>query len=227
MMNALIQNYNNILNKINILAREQNRTVQLIAVSKTFPSTNIRELFQIGQTNFAENYAQEFAVKVQELSDLPIKWHFIGNIQSNKTKLISQHADWVHSITTAKHAIRLNNDRPAKKESLNVLIEVNISHDNNKHGLSTIEEILSLAEIISQQGRLTLRGLMGVASHINDAQLINEQFHALHNLFLQLQHEYAVDTLSMGMSSDYEFAILNGATQVRIGSLIFGERDYK
>lgn len=224
-MTTLKQNYQMIKNNINSLSSEQN--VQLIAVSKTFPSKDIRELFSYGQTSFAENYVQEFVTKAQELKDLTIDWHYIGRIQSNKTKHIAKYANWVHGLESTKHAIRLNNDRPADMAKLNVLIEVNLSGDITRHGLTAMDEIQELVALIKQQQNLSFRGLMGVASATSDMTLVKSQFELLNNIFKQLQsHNSTVDTLSMGMSGDYALAIECGSTMVRIGSLIFGNRNY-
>ncbi|MBP9743553.1 MAG: YggS family pyridoxal phosphate-dependent enzyme [Burkholderiales bacterium] len=224
-MNQVTINYYNILNKINQLANSNN-PLTLIAVSKTFAPNLIIQLYELGQKDFAENYAQELAFKAQQLNNLKINWHFIGNIQSNKIKLISKYASWVHSLSCPKHAILLNTARMAhSKNPLNVLIEVNISHDKNKSGVFNLEEILSLAQVISAHQQLRLRGLMGIASYTNDNKIIAQQFGQLHHFFNQLKiHGYVVDTLSMGMSADYQLAIENGATMLRIGSLIFGSR---
>lgn len=224
-MNELTINYYDILNNINQLAKKDNPAA-LIAVSKTVATDRIMQLHELGQKDFAENYAQELALKAQQLDNLNINWHFIGNIQSNKIKLISQYASWVHSLSCPKHTISLNNARMAYgTNKLNVLIEVNISHDQNKHGIFNLEDILNLAQVISSQKQLYLRGLMGIASHTDDKQVIAQQFGQLRYFFNQLKaHGYLVDTLSMGMSADYQLAIENGATMLRIGSLIFGNR---
>lgn len=224
-MSTLKQNYQTIKDKINSLPSEHK--VQLIAVSKTFPSKDIRELFSYGQTAFAENYVQEFVAKAEELKDLAIEWHYIGKIQSNKTKHIAKYANWIHGLESAKHAIRLNNDRPANMPKLNVLIEVNLSGDITRHGLNSLDEILGLVSIIKQQENLIFRGLMGVASATSDSTIVKLQFERLNALFKRLQlHNPTVDTLSMGMSGDYALAIECGSSMVRIGSLIFGNRSY-
>ena len=220
-MNQLAQNYNNIRNS---LLQQQ---VKLIAVSKTFPETDIREVYALGQRDFAENYAQEFQKKAQNLSDLEIQWHYIGNIQSNKTKLIATYAHWVHSVSSEKQALRLNKDRPLEMPKLNVLIEFNLSGVDSRHGVNNIEEVIALAKIISSQDKLILRGLMGVASP-GDTAVVTNQFKAIQDIFNQLKQlgYTSVDTLSIGMSNDYQLAITNGSTMVRIGSLIFGNRNY-
>lgn len=224
-MLILEKNYNNTLQSISNCAN--GKAIKLIAVSKTVPESVIRQLYEIGQRDFGENYAQEFNQKANNLKDLDIVWHFIGNIQSNKTKLISKYAHWVHGLTTAKQAIRLNNDRPEHMGKLNILIEVNISGESSRHGLNAFEDICELSTIINQQPNLTFRGLMGLASATPDKSIINSQFTKLTQIFNQLcQSGHQLDTLSMGMSGDYKVAIEAGSTMVRIGSLIFGERKY-
>ena len=202
--------------------------VELIAVSKTFPSDLIRQAYTHGQRKFAESYPQELTQKVHELADLTIEWHFIGNIQSNKTKLIATQASWVHTLTKLQHAKRLNDQRPAELSPLQVLIEVNISQEANKQGVNNWQELLQLAQAIIQLPRIKLRGLMGMASASADQQLIRAQFQQLDSYLKQLNTQGLgnFDQLSMGMSADYPLAIETGATLVRIGSNIFGARTY-
>jgi pyridoxal phosphate enzyme (YggS family) len=219
-MNTLEQNYSDVLHKIGT-----NSNIKLIAVSKTFSSTVIRELYDLGQLDFGENYAQEFSQKTEQLKDLDITWHFIGNIQSNKSKLIATHAHWVHSISSAKQIIKLSNQRPLDMAKLNVLLEVNLSGEENRHGVHNFENLIELANIICSTNNLVFRGLMGIASATDNKQLIESQFQQLKTLFDRLVSEgFNVDTLSMGMSNDYDLAIKCGSTMVRIGSLIFGSR---
>ena len=227
---ALTQNYYAVQKNIEDVRTQYNirQNIQLIAVSKTFPAENIRHLFSLGQVDFGENYVQEFQAKATALSDLNIVWHYIGKIQSNKTKILAQHAHWVHGLDKASHALRLNKDRPSDMPKLNILIEVNISSSNNRHGVNTLNEILALAAVIDSQPNLVFRGLMGIAGNTPDAAVTNRQFQHLHSLFLQTQQLYPqIDTLSMGMSGDYHLAMQNGATMLRIGSLIFGHRPEK
>lgn len=225
-MPNITQNLQQVNNSIKALAHEQK--VELIAVSKTFPSTLVRQAYADGQRKFAESYPQELAQKTRELADLEIEWHFIGNIQSNKTKLIAQQASWVHTITKLQHAKRLNDQRPAELAPLQILIEVNISQEPNKYGVNNWQELIQLAQAIMQLPRLELRGLMGMASATNDQQLIQAQFQQLGRYLEQLNTQGLgnFDQLSMGMSADYPLAIKAGATLVRIGSNIFGARTY-
>lgn len=202
--------------------------IKLIAVSKTFPLESIIELHkQTGQVSFAENYVKEFVLKAESLKSYNFEWHFIGNLQSNKTKDIAKYASWVHSIENERQVSRLNKDRPAKMPPINVLIEVNISGESSKHGLVMLDDVIKLATLISQQDNLVFRGLMGVASDTQDLSIIASQFKQLKNLFDNLIHQgFSIDTLSMGMSGDYVTAIENGSTMIRIGSAIFGHRNY-
>lgn len=202
--------------------------VELISVSKTFPQQLIQEAYACGQRKFGESYPQELATKAQELIDLNIEWHFIGNIQSNKTRLIAQYSSWVHTITQFQHAKRLNDQRPADMPPLQVLIEVNLSQESTKSGVNNLDEIIQLATEISSLPRLKLRGLMGMASNSNDQQLVKTQFQQLNTYLEQLQvHDFdQLDQLSMGMSQDYPLAIAAGATLIRVGSSIFGARTY-
>ena len=201
--------------------------IQIIAVSKTIPVSKILELYtESHQTSFAENYVKEFSHKVDELPK-DLEWHFIGNIQSNKIREISQKSSWVQSLEKIKHAELLNVNRFPTQPKLNVLIEVNISGEPNKHGLQSIDEIIQLADTIKQLPNLTLRGLMGVASNSTDESKIFQQFSYLKSIYDKLNITgYQLDTLSMGMSHDYPIAIKCGANMLRIGSRIFGERDY-
>jgi len=202
-------------------------SIKLVAVSKTHPETAILEALAAGQTDFGENYVQELANKAANLKEYPICWHFIGHIQSNKTRQIAQYANWVHTLTKLQHAIRLNNQRPADLPVLNVLIEVNISNEASKNGLTDLEEIYALALEIAILPMLKLRGLMGMASDTTDLALIKSQFLKLVQIRQELnQRGLDLDQLSMGMSNDYPIAIECGATMVRIGSKIFGKRIY-
>ncbi len=200
--------------------------ITLIAVSKTFGINAIRELYDLGQRDFGENYAQEFSQKSNELEDLDIVWHFIGNIQSNKIKLIATSAHWVHSISTAKQIIKLAKYRPTNLPKLNILLEVNISNEPSRHGIKTYNELIELANLIKTTNNLQFHGLMGIASDTSDTLLIEKQFQKLVNTYKQLTRDgFDVDTISMGMSNDYELAIKNGSTMIRIGSKIFGSRN--
>lgn len=199
-------------------------TAQLIAVSKTKPVNDIREAYQAGQCQFGENYVQELATKAQELTDLTqIRWHFIGPIQSNKTRDIAVYADVVHSIDRLKIAERLSAQRPVGKEALQVLLQVNISREDSKSGILA-EDLLPLARQISNLPNIQLAGLMAIPAPAVNGD--NQQaFAAMQQLSATLQAEFPqADQLSMGMSDDWQQAVLFGATMIRLGSAIFGAR---
>ena len=203
---------------------------ELIAVSKTFPAADVRLLCQKStQRDFGENYLQEFEEKSSELADIPdICWHIIGHIQSNKSRIAAERAHWVHTIDREKIARRLSDQRPETMPPLQVLIEVNIGGEDVKHGVPPQEETLrELAFQVASLPRLKLRGLMCVARLGSSEEELHQQFGRMNELlqFLQAQG-LDVDVLSMGMSDDLETAIACGATHVRVGSAIFGQRDY-
>lgn len=200
-------------------------SVQLLAVSKTKPASDLRLAFEAGQTQFGENYLQEALDKQQQLSDLNIQWHFIGPIQSNKTRSIAEHFDWVHSVERLKVAQRLSNQRPDSMAELNVCLQVNISGEASKSGVSA-DELLPLAKQVAELPHLTLRGLMVIPQATDNPEHQQQQFSEVKALFDQLKSEYdSVDTLSMGMSGDLEVAVEQGSTMVRIGTAIFGARN--
>ena len=203
---------------------------ELIAVSKTFPAADVRLLCQKStQRDFGENYLQEFEEKSSELADIPdIRWHIIGHIQSNKSRIAAERAHWVHTVDREKIARRLSDQRPETMPPLQVLIEVNIGGEDVKHGVLPQEETLrELAFQVASLPRLKLRGLMCVARLGSSEEELRQQFGRMNELlqFLQAQG-LDVDVLSMGMSDDLETAVACGATHVRIGSAIFGQRDY-
>ncbi|BBJ00525.1 UPF0001 protein [Ferrigenium kumadai] len=200
--------------------------VELLAVSKTFPYEAIREAWQAGQRRFAESYVQESLHKMEALHDLPIEWHYIGPIQSNKTRPIAEHFAWVHSIDRLKIAERLSAQRPANLPPLQVCIEVNISGEASKSGVAP-DEVAALAQTVAALPNLKLRGLMTVPAPTEDASEQHAAFARLRKLFEQLNRQgLRLDTLSMGMSHDFPSAIAEGATIVRVGTAIFGARHY-
>jgi len=214
--------------------------VQLLAVSKRFPIKSIQSAYNLGLHDFGENYAQEGIEKIQQLTHLPLTWHFIGPIQSNKTQLIAQHFDWVQTVCREKIIARLQAQRPENLPSLNVLIQVNISQDGNKSGLMAdffdddrdisqqplYQKIYKMAQLIQAQSRLTFRGLMAICEKSLSEDQLSLQYSQLDQIYQRLQQEFkGVDTLSIGMSQDYETAIKHGSTQVRIGTGIFGARN--
>ena len=202
--------------------------VQLLAVSKTFPAEAVRAAAATGQTAFGENYVQEGVAKVQALADLQpklnLEWHFIGPLQSNKTKQVAEHFAWVHGIERLKIAERLAAQRPTNLPPLQVLIQVNVSGELSKSGV-VVAEVLALARGISGLPALRLRGLMAIPEPTDDLALQHARFRSVADCLKNLiQQGFPVDTLSMGMSADLESAIAEGSTLVRVGTAIFGQR---
>jgi len=197
--------------------------IGLLAVSKTKPADAIREAFAAGVTDFGENYLQEALDKQTQLSDLPVVWHFIGPIQSNKTKPIAEHFAWVHSVDRLKIAERLSAQRPAHLPALNICLQVNVSGEASKSGCSP-DQLSALAHAVTQLPNLRLRGLMAIPEPTDDVSEQRAAFARLRELQQSLNLD--LDTLSMGMSHDLEAAIAEGATWVRIGTALFGARDY-
>ncbi|WP_256830809.1 YggS family pyridoxal phosphate-dependent enzyme [Pseudomonas sp. Pse1] len=202
-------------------------SVQLLAVSKTKPAEAVREAFAAGVRDFGENYLQEALGKQLELTDLPLSWHFIGPIQSNKTRAIAEHFAWVHSVDRLKIAQRLSEQRPADLPPLNICIQVNVSGEASKSGC-TPADLPALASAINALPRLVLRGLMAIPEPTDDRAEQDAAFAAVRELnqSLQASLKLPLDTLSMGMSHDLESAIAQGATWVRIGTALFGARNY-
>ena len=199
-------------------------SVLLLAVSKTFGADAVREAAAAGQREFGENYVQEALDKIEATRDLGLRWHFIGPIQSNKTRPIAEHFDWVHSVDREKIARRLSEQRPDGMSPLNVCIEVNVSGESSKSGVAPAE-VPALARLMAGLPRLRLRGLMAIPEPTDDMALQRRRFGELRGMKDALAREGIVlDTLSMGMSADLEAAIAEGATIVRIGTAIFGER---
>ncbi len=198
-------------------------SVRLLAVSKTKPASAIREAHAAGVSDVGENYLQEALAKQQALRDLPLTWHFIGPIQSNKTRAIAEHFDWVHAVDRLKIAQRLSEQRPEGLPPLNLCLQVNVSGEASKSGCEPAE-LPALANAIAGLPGLRLRGLMAIPEPTEDRAAQEAAFATLR----QLQEELALglDTLSMGMSHDLEAAIAQGATWVRIGTALFGARDY-
>ena len=201
------------------------REVSLLAVSKTTPRSCIEEACLSGQHAFGESYVQEGVRKITQLAHLGIEWHFIGPIQSNKTRLIAEHFQWVHSVDRDKIAARLNDARPRHLPPLDVCIQVNVSGEKNKSGVAP-GEARELARVIKKLDRLRLRGLMTIPEATSDISLQRRRYALLRTLKDELNGAgYALDTLSMGMSDDLESAIAEGATIVRVGTAIFGSRE--
>ena len=198
--------------------------VRLVAVSKTFPAAAVREAAAAGQRDFGENYVQEAVEKIRSLSDLPLVWHFIGPIQSNKTRPIAEAFQWVHSVDRERVANRLSEARPAHLPPLKVCIDVNVSGEASKSGVAP-GAVQALAKHVSALPRLALHGLMAIPEPTPDVRLQRQRFRVLRELKDELGRAgLPLDALSMGMSADLESAIAEGATMVRVGTAIFGER---
>ncbi len=201
-------------------------SVRLLAVSKTQPPAAVREALGCDQVAFGESYAQELAKKCNELAGLGIEWHFIGPIQSNKTRLLAAHAHWVHSIDRLKIAQRLDDQRPEAALPLQVCLQVNLSRESSKSGVE-LTDLPSLAEEIGALSRLRLRGLMAIPAPSEDFDQQRRAFADLRKALEGLNERgHRLDTLSMGMTRDLEAAIAEGATIVRVGTGIFGAREY-
>ena len=198
-------------------------SIHLLAVSKTKPAQAVREAYAAGLHDFGENYLQEALGKQADLTDLPLSWHFIGPIQSNKTRAIAEHFAWVHSVDRLKIAQRLSEQRPPDLPPLNICIQVNVSGEASKSGC-TPADLPALATAISALPRLKLRGLMAIPEQTEDRAEQDAAFATVRDL--QASLNLPLDTLSMGMSHDLESAIAQGATWVRIGTALFGARDY-
>ncbi|WP_417438528.1 YggS family pyridoxal phosphate-dependent enzyme [Idiomarina sp.] len=205
------------------------QSVKLLAVSKKHSLDAIKAAIAAGQMHFGENYVQEAVDKITQLKEQtsePVQWHFIGPVQSNKTKDIAQHFDWVQSVEREKIARRLNEQRPGDSQQLNLLLQVNIDDDDNKSGLAP-EQVDALAEYVMNCPKLKLRGLMTILKAGTTEDECKKSFQHMYKLYQQLQRAYGeqIDTLSMGMSGDMRQAVLEGANMVRIGTAIFGERE--
>jgi pyridoxal phosphate enzyme (YggS family) len=226
LMSTIADNISLVSSRIHAATLAANRaenSVQLLAVSKTKPAQVLREAYAAGLRDFGENYLQEALGKQLELADLPLIWHFIGPIQSNKTRAIAEHFDWVHSVDRLKIAQRLSEQRPADLPPLNICIQVNVSGEASKSGCAPAD-LPALANAISELPRLKLRGLMAIPEPTEDRAAQDAAFAAVQSL--QASLNLPLDTLSMGMSHDLESAIAQGATWVRIGTALFGARDY-
>ncbi|MDU8924025.1 YggS family pyridoxal phosphate-dependent enzyme [Pasteurellaceae bacterium LIM206] len=230
---SIQQNLSHIHRQIQQNCRQAQRpesAVRLLAVSKTKPVEDILQAYQAGQTAFGENYVQEGMEKIQyfQQAGIALEWHFIGPLQSNKTRPVAEHFDWMQTLDRAKIADRLNQQRPAGKAPLNVLIQINISDESSKSGIRPAE-MLALAKQVKTAPRLRLRGLMAIPAATDDIAGQAQAFNEMNVLFRQLQAAFPdeqIDTLSMGMTDDMATAIRCGSTMVRIGTAIFGKRDY-
>ncbi|MFC6337043.1 YggS family pyridoxal phosphate-dependent enzyme [Pseudomonas sp. CCM 7891] len=225
-MSTIADNISLVSDRIRAAAQAVQRdanSIHLLAVSKTKPAHAVREAYAAGMRDFGENYLQEALGKQLELTDLPLSWHFIGPIQSNKTRAIAENFAWVHSVDRLKIAQRLSEQRPADLPTLNICIQVNVSGEASKSGC-TPADLPALAKAICALPRLRLRGLMAIPEPTEDRAAQDEAFATVRDL--QTSLNLSLDTLSMGMSHDLESAIAQGATWVRIGTALFGARDY-
>ena len=241
---SLEQNFIKVCQQISLAKTKYNRihgisstdrslkNVRLLAVSKKKPAEMVRAIWEMGQRDFGENYIKEAVDKINQLNDLSdIQWHLIGPLQSNKTKDVAEHFDWVHTIERLKVAQRLNMQRPKDKSPLNVCIQINISHQASKAGI-TEDELFVLAEEIIALPRLRLRGLMTIPAPVDfsisdEVATLRKDFQAMRHLYFTMQQRYPnqqIDTLSMGMSRDLSLAIEEGSNLVRVGTALFGER---
>ncbi len=237
-MNSIVVNLIQVRNRIELAALASKREpegIELLAVSKTFPASAVEEAMHAGQSAFGENYVQEGVDKIVQLEKLRpwLVWHFIGPLQSNKTREVAQHFDWVHSVDRLKIAERLSTQRgefPHLAE-LQVCVQVNVSEEDSKSGVA-LTKAEALCDAISKLPNIALRGLMAIPAPNPDPKIQREAFSAVRDCFQRIQSSHLVDpgyqffdTLSMGMSDDLEAAIAEGSTMVRIGTAIFGKRD--
>ncbi len=225
-MAKVTENYQQVQQRITAFSESANRTDEpvLLAVSKKHKLQKITELAAIGHQNFGESYAQEGVEKIKLISDLNLIWHFIGPIQSNKTKLIAEHFDWVQSVDRMKILKRLSQHRPATLPPLNILLQVKIGDEDSKSGAS-LTEVLAMAKAAEEADNLIFRGVMCIPPPSQNLQTQITYFQQAKNLFDDLVRKYPqVDTLSMGMSNDLQAAIMTGSTMVRVGTDIFGAR---
>jgi len=213
--------------RINTAAQRAGRdpsAIRLLAVSKKQPAQAIRELASLGQQAFGENYLQEAVEKICSLNDLQLEWHYIGQLQRNKTRVVAENFDWVQSIDRAVLAERLSAQRHADRADLNLCIQVRMSEETGKGGVS-INEVFPLAGIIDKLSRVNLRGLMTIPENTSNVEKQRQSFRRMYAIFSDLKSQFpTVDTLSMGMSGDFELAIEEGSTMIRVGSALFGPR---
>lgn len=229
-MTIISANLQAVKQRIRASARSAGRdagAARLLAVSKGWPADCVRTAYSAGQRAFGENYVQEGVAKIAALDDLDLEWHFIGPLQSNKTREVAEHFDWVHSLDRLKIAARLSTQRPPGLPPLQVCIQVNVSGEDSKSGVAPAE-LAALARSVKTLPGLRLRGLMAIPEASENAELLRQRFALLRKLLEQLNAEdMELDVLSMGMSDDFESAIAEGATILRIGTAIFGQRTRK
>jgi len=232
-MSTISQNISQIHNDIQEASaiNASHEKVTLVAVSKGQNFNKIIEAFDVGILNFGENYLQEALDKKKQLEKFPIQWHFLGPIQSNKCKLIAENFNWVHSVDRLKVMKLLNDNRPLNVPPLNICIQINTSGEETKSGIPIKDaktQLIGLIQALNELPNLKLRGIMSIPSNTDDIKQIIDEFKAMHILYSELKNEIdTIDTLSMGMSSDFKLAIEYGSNLVRIGTAIFGVRAIK
>jgi PLP dependent protein len=231
----LKENLENILNRIRITAINCDRnpeSIRLVAVTKTVPANRIKDAIQAGATIFGENYVQEARDKIRELSSYPVSWHFIGTLQSNKAKYVAKLFDLIHSVDSLKLAMEINKQAEKIGKIQDILIQVNVAGEAQKSGISP-EQTIELLKAVSKFENISVKGLMTMPPYFNDPERVRPFFKQLRQLRNKLQKNFSdpssaphirLDELSMGMTGDFEAAIHEGATMVRIGTAIFGER---
>lgn len=215
---SLEKRYKTVLNRI------KSSDTELLAVSKKQTIDKIQSLYLLGHRKFAESYVQEAVEKIEQLNNLDIQWHFIGPIQSNKTKYIAQYFDWAQSVDTLKILTRLNKQRSDEQKNLNVLLQLNVGGEESKRGFNA-NELLFICEKAKSFKNLTIRGLMSIPAPTTQHSQQIRQFKECNQVFQEMQKIIPVDTLSMGMSGDLEAAIECGSTMVRVGTDVFGQRN--
>lgn len=223
-INLRLQNLQKRLKEIEKKFNRPENSVVLLAATKGQSIETINEAILAGQTIFGESYLQEALPKINYFAHVNLEWHFIGQIQRNKTRKIAEHFDWVQSVSSELIAKRLSESRPTSMAPLNICLEINVSHEKNKSGANT-KDIFKLAEYCSHLPNLKLRGLMAIPAYKETEKEQRLQFQQIKKVFDQLSAQFTLDTLSMGMSHDWEAAIAEGATLIRIGTFLFGKRD--
>jgi pyridoxal phosphate enzyme (YggS family) len=219
------KNYNRIKEEILLFQEQHKRKISLIAVSKKQSIEKINGLINYGHLDFGENYVQEGVDKIKSISNPSIIWHFIGPIQSNKTKLITEYFNWVHSVDRLKIYDRIKNEANSLGKKINFLIQINISKENTKSGININDIDAILDGIDPNDDFVCFRGIMAIPSNTTNINLLKTEFSLLNKAFISLKERFhTVDTLSMGMSNDYLLAMNHGSTMIRVGSKIFGER---
>jgi pyridoxal phosphate enzyme (YggS family) len=220
-----LQNFQSIKEQLNQFEHETKKRIELIAVSKKHSVDKIQHLIRAGQKNFGENYAQEGIEKIKSINNPEVSWHYIGPIQSNKAALIGTYFDWIHSIDRLKVYEKIKNQAELIDKKINFLVQVNISGEDTKSGLNISNLDDFLINIDTKSSHLIFRGVMAIPSNTDNEVQLSSEFKLMQTTFDNLKQKFSsVDTLSMGMSNDYLLALGYGATMVRIGSKIFGER---